>query len=416
MRKLALIVLTSIITLGVNAQAKEYTSTLNRVKIYTSGAEVFRTATVNLKAGTNDIIIKELSNQIDRNSIIMGTSSGTTVMSTNFTTKRDYTQYTNIPEIKRLTDSIKYYQKQQTLVQNKINVLNTESDLLRQNRKLGGTNGVNFEDLEKASAFFTKRYTYIFAQTSKLNEEKQEIRQHQNRLRNKLRELQKLYPTPPSGRISVQMSAEKAGQATINFSYLSRGAYWFSLYEARCTDLNKPIELIHKASVRQNTGETWNNVKLELSTGNPNVGANVPTLYPRYLSFNSYNRPKANYSNRADANKKTYGWNYGDAEELEVAEDAVESTDGLGSGYGKRTLNNYTTSSSNEVAIEYVVDRAYTLPSSSQAQLITLKSYNISALYNYYTIPKIDRSVYLTARLVDWQKTQFNGWTSKSVL
>jgi len=87
-----------------------------------------------------------------------------------------------------------------------------------------------------------------------------------------------------------------------------------------------------------------------------------------------------------------------------VAEDAVESTDGLGSGYGKRTLNNYTTSSSNEVAIEYVVDRAYTLPSSSQAQLITLKSYNISALYNYYTIPKIDRSVYLTARLVDWQK------------
>ena len=123
------------ITLGVNAQAKEYTSTLNRVKIYTSGAEVFRTATVTLKAGTNDIIIKELSNQIDRNSIIMGTSSGTTVMSTNFTTKRDYTQYTNIPEIKRLTDSIKYYQKQQTLVQNKINVLNTESDLLRQNRK-----------------------------------------------------------------------------------------------------------------------------------------------------------------------------------------------------------------------------------------------------------------------------------------
>jgi len=411
MKKSILILLSCAFTFLLSAQAKEYTSTLNRVKIYTSGAEVFRTATVNLKAGTNDIVIKELSNQIDRNSIIMGTSSNATVMSTNFTIKRDYTLNNSIPEIAKLNDSIKYFQKQYTLVQNKINVLNSEADLLKQNRKLGGTNGVNFEDLEKASAFFNKRYTYIYAQTSKLNEEKQAIRQDQNRVNRKLRELRKLYPTPPSGRIVVQMSAEKAGQAKINFSYLSRGAYWFPLYEARCSELNKPISLIQKASVRQNTGETWTNVKLELSTGNPNVGVNVPNLYPRYLSFNN-NKPRPiYYSNRAQTQDKKRYNEYNDEakDDLEVSEERADATGGYmnglsKTGYGKRSLNNYTSTSSNEVAIEYIVDRAYTLPSSSQSQLITLKTYSIEAIYNYYTVPKIDRSVYLTARLVDWQK------------
>ena len=172
MKKSILVALLCTFTLGLSAQAKEYTSSLNRVKIYTSGAEVFRTVTVNLKVGTNEIIIKELSNQIDRNSIIMGTSSSATIMSTNFTTKYNYNQNSTIPELRKLNDSIKFYQKQYALVQNKINVLNKESELLRQNQKLGGTNGVNFEDLERASAFFNKRYTYIYAQTAKLNEEK----------------------------------------------------------------------------------------------------------------------------------------------------------------------------------------------------------------------------------------------------
>ena len=239
---------------------------------------------------------------------------------------------------------------------------------------------------------------------------KQVIRVHQNRVRQKLRELRKLYPTPPSGRITAQISAEKSIQATLTFSYLTRGAYWFSLYEARCSELNKPIELIHKASVRQNTGETWANVKLELSTGNPNVGVNVPNLYPRYLSFNNYNKPKPIYSNRTSSrnNSNFYHNDRADLDgDIAEADDMEQESDYKAKeklGYGKRTLNNYTTSSSNEVAVEYIVDKAYSLPSSSQSQLIALKTYKIEAIYNYYTIPKIDKSVYLTARLINWQK------------
>jgi uncharacterized protein (TIGR02231 family) len=406
-KKIIIIAAIFLISLSANAQAKEYASNLERVKIYTSGAEVFRNVKVSVKAGTSEVILDELSNQIDANSIIVGITDGFTVMGTQFKTNYRYAYESDIPAIKKLTDSVVYYNKQYQLVQNKKSVVNNEADLLRQNRNIGGTNGTSTENLEKAIAFFNKRFTYILAEQNKLDEDLTEIRNHQRRINTQIAELRKLYPTPPNGQIVVQVSAEKAGNATINFSYLTRGAGWFSLYEARCSELSKPIQLIHKASVRQNTGEVWDNIKLELSSGNPNVGVNVPNLYPRYLSFYNYSSPKPGYSNRAQnapalANKGLYL----DESEAETAYEEPENDgfNGITKKDKRSTVADYTTSTSNEVAIEYVIDRPYTIMSGNQQQLITLKSYEIEAIYNYYTIPKIDKSVYLTARLVNWQQ------------
>jgi hypothetical protein len=50
---------------------------------------------------------------------------------------------------------------------------------------------------------------------------------------------------------------------------------------------DKPITLIYKGSITQDTGEDWNDVPLTLETANPTFGVNVPTLTPWTLSVYS---------------------------------------------------------------------------------------------------------------------------------
>lgn len=381
--------------LFVNAETK-YSSKLDRVKIYVNGAEVHRSASINLKAGTQTIVFKDLSIYMDPNSIIIGASNNVSILSSNYGRNNDRNRNEN-PKIQKLNDSLQYYYKKRSVQDNRYKVLNAELKLLQQNSKLGGTDGVNIDDLERATAFFNKRYTYLYDEMAKVQEKKNEISAHQRRIRRKIQKLRQDYPVPPQGQITVQVNAERAGVTQFNFSYLTRNANWYSTYEARCNDIGKPVTLIHKASINQRTGENWNNVKLELSTGNPNVGVNVPKLYPRYLSFNQY---KPAYSNRVKAN------NYITPQYLDMDKDEVaESSSGRNNSFqGSRTLNKYTSQTSNEVAVEYVVDRPYNLPSNGKVQLVTLKSYEVEAKYNYYTVPKLGSSVYLIAKLSGWQQ------------
>ena len=385
-------------------QAKEYNSSLERVKIYANGAEVHRTAKVNLKQGTQTVIVKGLSTNVDRNSIIMGVSNGATVLSTNVGRSNGFNEVKNHPKVQKVIDSIVIYNKKRVKFDNRRAVLNSEKNLLQQNSKLGGDNGVNIDDLEKAAAFFNKRYSFLYDALSDLEEKNQAVRMNIRRLNNQLTQLRQEYPSEPRGRFEIQISSSKSTTAQLSFSYLTRNARWVSIYEARSNGMGEDVKLIHKASVMQNTGENWSNVKLELSTGNPNVGVSIPNLYPKYLSFApTY---KANYSNRAAPKRMKTQYldsRSDDRPEMEL-EETNETFSGNGSGAGRSGVSAFTRQTATDVAVEYVVDKLYTMPSSRQAQLVSLKEYTVNANYTYYTVPKMGASVYLVAKLTGWQQ------------
>lgn len=397
-------ILSAFLILGASflSAQDEYKSNLKRVKLYASGAEVHRQANVKLVQGTQTVIITQVSQYIDQNSIIMGGTNGISILSTNIGRNRNRLQYKEHPKVQKQLDSLVYFNKKRKEIDTKKAVLNAEIRMLQQNSKIGGNNGVNIAELERATVFFNKRYTFLYAEIAKMDEKRNANSRDRQRVNARLNQLRLQYPAPPMGQITVQINAEKATQSNLSFSYLVRNARWYSTYEARCSEIGKPIALIHKASITQRTGEIWDNVKLELSTGNPNVGVNIPKLYPRYLSFSSYNRP--NYSNRATPKKvRTQYLSNSGADVEEVAPETEATSGDANYGYSGRNFK-YTTQTSTEVAVEYTIDRPYTLPSTGQVQLVTLKTYELPATYNYYTVPKMGRDVYLVAKMSDWQK------------
>jgi hypothetical protein len=74
--------------------------------------------------------------------------------------------------------------------------------------------------------------------------------------------------------------------AKFKLSYLVRSASWKPEFDLRLEDISQPLELSRRAKISQNSGEEWKDVKLTLSTGNPNESGTEPKLMPWYVGGN----------------------------------------------------------------------------------------------------------------------------------
>ncbi|GGF71306.1 DUF4139 domain-containing protein [Wenyingzhuangia marina] len=80
----------------------------------------------------------------------------------------------------------------------------------------------------------------------------------------------------------------------------------------------------------------------------------------------------------------------------------------------------------NQTAVNFKIEKNQTVKSTVNVKEITLKTLQVPAEYQYYTVPKVNKSAYLTAKIKDWEKYQLldgetnvffdNTFKSKGVL
>lgn len=78
--------------------------------------------------------------------------------------------------------------------------------------------------------------------------------------------------------VDVLVACPSGNKATVQLTYLVGGASWEPAYEARATE--NAVELTTYATVRQSTGEAWDNARLTLSTAVPRQNATPPEVQP----------------------------------------------------------------------------------------------------------------------------------------
>lgn len=61
----------------------------------------------------------------------------------------------------------------------------------------------------------------------------------------------------------------------------------------------------------------------------------------------------------------------------------------------------------NQLSIDFEVKTPYTIKSDNKNAVVDMDYYNLPTDYIYYTIPKIDKSVYLLANITNWEKYNF---------
>ncbi|MCM8569991.1 mucoidy inhibitor MuiA family protein [Gramella jeungdoensis] len=63
-----------------------------------------------------------------------------------------------------------------------------------------------------------------------------------------------------------------------------------------------------------------------------------------------------------------------------------------------------TTAIENQTTVEFKVDKPYSIPSTGEKLAVDLTEYEIETHYEYYSVPKLDNSAYILAKITDWDK------------
>ncbi len=391
-----LIIAISIITFAQVSRGdteKLIASKIKEATVYLRGAEIQRTANVQIGSGITELIFEDLSTTIDPNTIEVSGMGGIVVQSATFRTnyirrgKED-------PRIISIRDSIDLLSDNLDLIRAQKFAYQEEQKLIIENRKIGGEEtGLSIAELQKASDFFRTRLAETNKMIARFGKQDKEINQDITRLNNQLRELN-AQKNKPTGEIVVKVSAKKAGSASLKLKYYLYQAGWSPLYDLRVDDINSNANLMYKANVWQNSGKSWDNIQLTLSTGNPSRAGNAPQLVPWRLSFyEQIVRPQYRKYKSAPASAQYMMDGVAEKESMSY-DDEIE------------TVADYTQVTESALATKFEISLPYTIPSNNKRQLVDIQNYTMPAKYEHLAIPKMNLDAFLLARVSGWEDYQ----------
>ena len=287
----------ALVTINVyaNDERNIVKSELKNATVYKSGAELTHTASANLKQGNNELVIDNIANAIDVNSIQIKTPNAVTLMGVEF--NNNYlipVEKSN--RIKTLEDSVEKMQYNWNILNESLLSNNELYEVLRANRDLKGTQaGLSVAEVIKLMDYYKLKLQDLRETEQSLREKMKKIEEQKVKLQNQISEESKKNITT-AGRLVLQLNAATSGKYDFTISYIANNAYWTPFYDVRVDDIKSPIKLITKAKIAQTTGIDWKQVKLSLSTSIPSQYGAAPILNAWYLA---YINPVAYYNKKS---------------------------------------------------------------------------------------------------------------------
>nr|PZN55380.1 MAG: mucoidy inhibitor-like protein [Bacteroidota bacterium] len=363
----------------------EVESKIREVTVFLNRAQVVREIKTRVNPGETNLVIGGLPASLDPQSIQVSGSGNAIILGIQH--NQNYLKEgERPPKLKRLEDSLEYYVARLTKVQNDKAILEKEEKLMEANQKIGGTQqNLTVAELRAMADFFRSRMSDIGVAKIEADKQIKTLNEKITKLKQQISEQRGLLARNTS-EIVISVSAKAATQANLDVSYVVYDAGWYPVYDLRATDTKSPMTLQYKANVFQQTGETWENVKLILSTANPALGGQKPELYTWYLDFP---RPvplqeKAVRVRGMATAPKAY-------DSADMSEVAFESA------------ANYVSTIQTSLNTEFNISLPYTVASTTKPTVVDIASHEVPATYRYATTPKLDADAFLLARVTGWE-------------
>ncbi len=263
---------------------KNVESRIEKVTVFLEGAQTQRTAVVDLFLGKHELVFTNISPAIDKQSIQVKAEGNITVLSVihqqNFLKEQQKQE-----EIKEIESRKESLLEKITLQKNIGNVFKQEEALLVKNQQIGGANsGVKAIDLKDAADFQRNRLTELYQKQMETDRSLKKMENELGKLNDQLAELNQESDISTS-EIHITVNAKETGKSRFMLTYLVKKSGWYPTYDIRVKDISSPIDLQYKANVFQQSGEDWKDVKLFLSTGNPNQNGTRPVISPWFLKY-----------------------------------------------------------------------------------------------------------------------------------
>ncbi len=370
------------------------TAKIKAATVYFNAAELSQTTSVNLPAGTSEIVIKNVADYLNESTVQIGAPSSVTVLSVQFTQNyiSEYEIDETNPVIKKVRDSIALVNKEIKKIQIETYSNQQAIALLDANQTVGGSNtGLNVAELMKLVDYYKAKRMEMDNVIVALGEKETNLKTKLKNLNDKLEINTQKEDKNSRGKLIVQVMNDIAGAVNLDVNYITNAASWSPFYDLRAENITSPINMVYKAQVLQNTGIDWKKVKLTLSSGNPNQNNQAPLLSAWFLRYGDIYDGR-NYRN-------------GDFKSNTLQEVVVQ---GYSAKKDKISAAAYSTVSANivenQLNVSFDIDIPYDILSNNKPHSVALKDIQLPATYKYYAVPRVEKEAFLLAEISDYSK------------
>ena len=358
-------------------------SELDHVTVFNQGANVERKGMVNLMEGANELIIQNVSPFLINESIQVVVFSSNVIINS---VKRQTNFLGTSPQTKEMSilkDSL--FVIKEIIRKENINleVFQQEKDLLNENKSvLKLSKEFIIDDLMDLTSFFRERLLDVESNLSDVKFKLSKLNKEAQKIENQIKSIDNISKNQFCN-ILVQLTAKENGIYNFGLSYNLNDAGWIPFYDIRSKEINSKIDLTYKAKVYQNSNESWEDVKLSLSTGDLNKSNIAPSFRTNNLSLN-YSVVRKNDGINTTKNlpqQRSYlrDEGYNSQSSIEMSSSSAE----------------FSSVNFDGTQIQYDIDLQYSIPSNKEPILIDIQKITIPATYDYYCYPKMDKDVFL---------------------
>jgi hypothetical protein len=279
-------------------------STIKRVTVFASSAQVEREAVVALKKGEQQIVISGLSPQINAATVRVRPKNKKALVR-QIVYKTEYSESAvDEKTLNALLAKIESEKRNLEIIDARKSGLLKEREFLAKNMDVNGTAGMQMSlaQFQQTESFYRAKMESIQTELYDLNVKHKAQVATINKLALELKKAGSR-KTELSGLITITLDAPEAISTTLTIDYLVNNAGWTPEYELRVDEVGKPVALELKANLVQLTDVDWNKVNLAFSTGDPNRSSQAPELLPWFITQPVakpavYNRPPIAQTNQ----------------------------------------------------------------------------------------------------------------------
>ena len=329
-------------------------SKLVSVTVYRVLAKENRTANVSIPKGNSEIVISNVSMNMQEASLQVGVKGNASLLSA--TTRVNYfskQEVNNDLAAKKMKDSLQEIDDEIAWLLEQKSVYTGELALLNVNNKLGSEEeGLIPDELIELTDVYRKRAMEIKKEIFELSKNERILRLKREKYQGQYNELNNKQSTPVK-ELVLSVYSETGGALNLKCSYLVASAGWTPMYDIKVENTNKPVNLDYKGKIDpapKKPMQMMEKSNMAMDLGRDGDGVNEP------------------YREGIDA------FDYG----VNVKE--------------------------NDINVEFEIDITQTIPSDGKEHIVGIKTFEVPATYKYHVVPKLDPAAFLLAKITDYGK------------
>ena len=247
---IAFCLMAAVMTKAVDKQ----TASINKVTVFTNGAQVERSKSVILVPGEQVVTFTGFSPYMDKKSL-------------------------------QAEDDVKAVERRIQQTKDEQEMLTAQLELVKTNCSVAGrTVATPLANIKELNAYYAQQVLSVKKRSQELEEQLQKLNDELKRKQDTCDSIAKL-KLKNITEIDVKLEAKQAGRADFDITYYVKNAGWFPSYDIRSNSIKEPLQLSYKANIYQNTREEWKNVPVTLSSANPTRSNVAPQLKTYWLDY-----------------------------------------------------------------------------------------------------------------------------------